>query len=706
MTNEVFNVDPNLRAGFIDDSLEELAGLDNLFLDLEAAPENLDVINAIFRPVHSIKGNSSFFGLTKVKKLSHEMETLLDLARKEQLQPTRPVIDALLAGVDQLKEMFARVRDEGNEIGDEGQFNELVHRIISARKANDDITALQVLNMLEKLEKDCAELETQHVEQLDRIIGMVSRLMKNGAAGDDWQPQDQGEIPDSVQELGSILARGCDRVLDHAESTGVLKHLTALKELAGSPETHRILDTAIDEYHTMVDTVGFDSLLCELLQEKMDTLAALGRWDAQTDAGANTSAGGQAGGAALQESSQPAKSAGGSQKTMRILEESVDDFLGYVGELIGVDEMYRHLQRKMLNSGYNRDLTAEFRRINENFSALSDKLQRSVMEIRKVPVRVILQKVPRIVRDIAAGSGKDISVELAGQDVKIDKSLIETIDGPLVHMVRNAADHGIEMPDEREKLGKPSRGTLCVAVSETADDITLTVSDDGKGLDLEGIRLKAVQLGMVEPQHELTQDEITDLIFLSGVSTVKNITEVSGRGVGMDVVKRNVEAANGKIAVDSKPGGGTQCSMTLPKTVTTQIIDGMVVRQGSDRYVIPMDAVHEVFLPDIQGIGSVAGRGEYVHRHGELLPVVRLAAVLGDSRPPDQRHVDGIMVSTCIGKNRTAICVDDVVGVQQVVLKKLDRLRLQWRLYSAAAVMGDGTVAMVLNIDSVAQTTS
>jgi len=279
-------------------------------------------------------------------------------------------------------------------------------------------------------------------------------------------------------------------------------------------------------------------------------------------------------------------------------------------------------------------------------------------------------------------------------------------------MVRNAVDHGVEMPDTRQAAGKPAVGIVRVAVTETPDDVTLTISDDGKGLDIEAIKEKAVNLGLLKPDQQLTRDQIIDTIFTSGVSTAEKVTEVSGRGVGMDVVKRSITSANGKITIETEPGQGTEFAIRLPKTVSTQIITGFLVKLADNRYVIPMDKVQEVFRPEPQQLSSITSRGQCVLRHGKLLPVVKLADIFEGSlvshslissqtrsSSSDEKDIDGIMVAANAGNRPMAIYVDDVIGVQKVVLKELGRLEVNSQFYSAAAVMGDGTVAMVLDID-------
>ena len=712
--NAAFDIDPELLAGFVDEALEGLATLDSLFVKLEAEPANLDIISAIFRPVHTVKGNSAFFGLMKVKSLAHEMETLLDLAKQERLVPNQSIIDVLLEGVDQLKEMLARTRDRQGEVEDETYFNELLQKVISAKEDKEGTAAIwaDLFNKLEKAKTDFAELDPAYIEQLNAIIALAYQLKTDKTSTDSQPGKDQTKadstIPEPLREIKTILDRHREEGLDETDAAIVLDNLTALKELTTNQQAAEVIKSALDEYHRIVGGGGTgDSLLVELLQEKIAALLSLNDWKTASDSGKAKTAKPKATSA-----TEKPKTAEEAHKTMRVTEDSIDNFLTYVGELIAVGEMYDHLQKMVSVSESDTNLATEFRRVNETFSDLSDNLQKSIMEVRKVSVHTLLQKIPRMVRDIASSSGKQIKVELTGEDIEIDKRLIETLDAPLTHMVRNAVDHGVEMPDTRQAAGKPTEGAVRVAVTESPDDVTLTISDDGKGLNIEAIKEKAINLGLLKSDQQLTQDQIIDMIFTSGVSTAEKVTEVSGRGVGMDVVKRSITSANGKITIETEPGQGTKFAIRLPKTVSTQIITGFLVKLADNRYVIPMDKVHEVFRPEPQQVSSITSRGQCVLRHGKLLPVVKLADIFegslashslissqNRSSSSDEKDIDGIMVAANAGNRPMAIYVDDVIGVQKVVLKELGRLEVNSQFYSAAAVMGDGTVAMVLDID-------
>jgi two-component system chemotaxis sensor kinase CheA len=722
--NAAFDIDPELLVGFVDEALEGLVTLDSLFVKLEAEPSNLDTISAIFRPVHTVKGNSAFFGLMKVKSLAHEMETLLDLAKQERLVPNQAIIDVLLEGVDNLREMLSRTRDGQGEVGDEEYFNELLQKVISARECKENVEETVKLwnDLFEKLEKaktDFANLDSIYVEQLNAIATIIHKLKADKSLSDDKTEEGRAKadsaIPKPLEEIKSILDRCNDEEkLCEADGSIILSNLTELKNLTTDQKIADIITSALDEYHRVVGSGGVgDSLLVELMQDKTEALLSFKEWKTASKPDEE-----KTGAPKKASPAEKTKAAEESRKTMRVTEDSIDNFLNYVGELIAVGEMYDHLQKMVSTSELDNNIATDFRRVNETFNDLSDNLQKSIMEVRKVSVKTLLQKIPRMVRDVASSSGKQVKVELIGEEIEVDKRLIETLDGPLTHMVRNAVDHGVETPDKRQTAGKPAEGHVCVAVTETPDDVTLNISDDGKGLDLEAITNKAIKLELIKPDQQLSQDQIVDMIFTSGMSTAEKVTEISGRGVGMDVVKRSITDANGKITIETEPGKGTQFIIKLPKTVSTQIITGFLVKLNGNRYVIPMDKVQEVFRPEPKQVSSVTARGVCVLRHGKLLPVVKLEDIFNgystssffnthsqqQSSSSDQKDINGIMVAANAGNTPIAVYVDDVIGVQKVVLKELTGLEVNSQYYTAAAIMGDGTVAMVLDTDKLFET--
>jgi len=699
--NEYF-VEPELLAEFIDESTEALSTVNNMFVELEKEPRNMDLIGSIFRPVHTVKGNSAFFGLMKVKSLSHEMETLLDMARNNVLVPTQSTISILLEGVDALVEMMGKARRGEKEVDDEKKFNKLLEKVACAKSAKQPVVSSKVISeaitKLEKIHKRLAGEQSPETEEVESVINSIRTLKK------DKSPRTSSDFPKALERMESLLNKAVDSALTSSEQEDVFDALTELESITEDQETSRIIVEALDEYNTFIKTIGFDPLLCELLSSKTDDLMSTGKWKTppkqeEEDKHAESE----------QVSAPPTeknakKNNQEIHKTMRIPEHSIDRFLSYVGELVEIGEMFGHMQRRIVLENVGGVIGNDFRRVNESLSELSSNLQKSVMEIRKVSMRGVLQKVPRMIRDIAANSGKKINVTMSGENIEVDKSLVDTLEGPITHIVRNAADHGVEFPEERKNAGKTPQGTIKVSVVETTNDIILSVEDDGKGIDYDAVKAKAVSMGLIDEGKSLTQGDIVDFLFTSGVSTAQKVTDVSGRGVGMDVVKANVENAGGKINITSERGKGSIFSIQLPKSVTTQIIDGFIIKAGGACYVMPLRRIKESFCPGAKDIIDITNKGECVVRHGKVIPFIRLGNFFeGSDSSTSNKKAKGdneIMVNLSGLAKPLAVYVDDIIGVQQVVIKQMEGIYVNSNLFCGGAIMGDGKVAMVLDVDN------
>jgi len=383
---------------------------------------------------------------------------------------------------------------------------------------------------------------------------------------------------------------------------------------------------------------------------------------------------------------------------MRVSEAHIDTFLEYVGELLVIGDMFNHLQKRLYAENISASMLTDFRRTTEHFSALSDNLQKSIMSIRKIPVRGLLQKVPRLVRDVAVTSHKEIAVETEGNEILIDKSLVDILDAPLTHMVRNAADHGVEPPDARVCANKPRQGRVVVSVQELPNNIVLSVRDDGAGLNLPAIRGKAEAMGLIKPGQPMGEQDIVNFIFQSGVSTATCVTDVSGRGVGMDVVKRTTEQMGGSIHVRTEAGKGSTFEVVLPTKVTTQIIQGFLVEVGDHDFLLPLERVYETAQLNDDDRGRVCGKAECILRHGKVLSVLPLAELLGldPIQPRDAIHT---VVTVTSGRDAFLLPVDGVLGVRQVVFRPIQGLQKDSDAISGAALLGDGSVALILDVD-------
>lgn len=692
-----YDIDPELLAGFVDDSLEGLEPLDAFFIELEKDPARLEHVDAIFRPIHSIKGSAAFFGLLRIKTLAHKMEDLLDRMRRDQIKASPPIIQALLPGLDMLRSMFANIREGLDETEEESGIEAIV----------------------DALEKIC-KMETENTAECPQLLpqkqGDAAGTRTTAATSDD-----------PLTAVLAILKTPFKDVLDEASSKEVWNLMAVLLQMADSDETKAILTEALEEYDAFMQHIGFDVILQESLTEKMERLLEKGCWKTSQDAAAKTEK------TELEEAEKikrqadkpliqkerfdrrsgqdrRAASTASSEKTMRVSEKDVDAFLSCVSELVVVEEMFNFLQKKLIASR-EKGMAEAFKRVIETFSSLSGNLRKSILSIRMIPARVVLQKAPRIVHDIAAARGKKVDVQIQGDDTRIDKRYIELLDAPFTHMVRNAVDHGIEPAEQRASAGKEETGIIRIELQERKKEIELVIQDDGKGLDTTAVSQKAQELGMITKGQALSEDAVIDLIFMPGVSTAAEVSDVSGRGVGMDVVKRNIQAAGGKIRIESSPGMGTTFRISLPKTVSTQIMEGFLFRAGTETYVMSMNLVGESFALQPENMSTVEGKGEVVLRRGDLMPVVRLRQRLHEwlekSGNGDQRREEApngsVAISVAVDNRRHALCVDEIIGVQKVVLREIEGLQNQESTFDGAAILGDGSVALIIGNEGLRQ---
>lgn len=699
-------VDPALRAEFMDEALDGLEQVTGLFVQLESNPDDPVAIQAIFRPIHSIKGNAVYFGLLQLKALAHEMETLLDLLRKGALPLSGSVTDVLLRGADELRGMLLRARDGLCEVADPEGFAELVLAVRnaagSARASEEAMWRALLAAIGEGGNPDI----TGPARELAGLTEPGRRAL-GGKAGGTEEARTREAHP--AAHLRSAVT-SADPMPDGATVRELLEECRAI---AATMDAASIAANAVSGLTVLEDTIGLDDPLSrESILDALDGMAAAGAWE--TKAGPAADPGGASGASAgaevaarrPDERRKSVEKQDGAGKTMRIPEKSIDAFLAHVGELIMIGEMYSHLQTTLADGRDCRRAATDMRRANEAFNDLAHALQNSIMQIRKVPVNLILQRAPRIVRDIATAKGKEIETALAGGDLMIDKSLLDVLEAPLTHMIRNSADHGIESPADRQAAGKPAKGSIHISVEETAESIRLCVRDDGRGLDRAALSARAVELGLIPADASLTDEDVVGLLFASGVSTAREVTDVSGRGVGMDVVRCAIEGMGGRIAVSSEPGRFTEFAVQLPKTVTTEIIDGYVVIVGGKRYVFPLKQVLRCFRPGASDIISVQGRGKCVRDGGQLLPVSRLSDRFGARREdhPGLALHEGILVVVETRDRPIAVHVDEIEGVRRVVLKDIDGLDGGGSgLFLGGAVIGDGSVAMVVDVEQIAR---
>lgn len=601
MNNELsLDIDFEIVIGFLDETSDMLAEINQQFIEWEQNPGNLEIVNSIFRPFHSIKGSAPFFGLHKLKTLAHEMESVLALARKGNLHVTPEAINTLLSGLDEINLIVSRVRNRKAEIEDNSIFDSLV----------------------EKIKNLSTEASSSWDDLFGRLTDLKTRLGEN----------------EEVKNAINIAIDSIDKISKNFKTN----------EVSNEKQKENL--------------------------EKIEEKSLSSPQDNST-----------------------AKNAENSAKTMRIKEERLDVFLSYVGELLTVGEMLNQIQRTMALMSTNDKLAYDLQRCLESFHNLSQELQTAIMEIRKVSIKSLTQKVPRLIRDIAAANEKSIEVKITGEEIEIDKSLLELLDAPLTHMARNAADHGIESPEIRKAAGKNPAGKIALSIVESEKFIELYIEDDGAGLNYPAIQKKAEALGLITAGQNLTEKELIDFMFMAGVSTAQKVTDVSGRGVGMDAVKKKIESSGGVISVKTTQGKGTLFGIKVKKSVTTEIISGFIVKADTTCYVIPLDRINDTFKRQEEDVTHILDTDDCISRNGEILPLLTLSKLLGKNQ--NQLEENQPVVTLCSGETKIALAVDEIVGISKFVLKPIDLVGVETNLLQGGALMGDGTVALVLNTD-------
>ena len=624
---------------FFDEAGENLEQMEQLLLstDLESADD--EALNAIFRCAHSVKGGAATFGFADVAALTHQMETLLDKLRRRELAASPPMVDVLLQAGDALKAQLAQHQGGGGEAPDTSDLLARLHALAGrggpAPSAPTPSPALQ----------SATDVTTSAVSG-QRLLALTL-----GPLPDPRAAQDVVELFAEIADLGTI------EPLDAA---------------AGVDGLHRFkLCTACSDAE-LVDLFSFhvDAALVRLAP-----LAAPPPPPSAAAAPARPATRAAAG------SVEPA--------TLRVAVDKIDQLVNQVGELVITQTMLAQRSASLEPAAQAQLCTAL-----ADLQRHTRSLQESVMSIRMIPMSTVFSRFPRMLRDLAGKLGKKVELVMYGEATELDKGMIEKITDPLTHLVRNSCDHGIELPAERRLRGKPETGTLTLAASHQGGSIVIEVSDDGQGLSRDKLLAKARECGLHAPDS-LSDAEVWALIFAPGFSTADAVTDVSGRGVGMDVVRKNIAALGGAVEIDSVEGQGMSVRVRLPLTLA--IMDSMSVRVADECYVLPLAAVIESFQFDPGQLRSLGAGAQVIQVREEFLPVVDLERVFGLQRGEGVRDAAVMVVIESDGA-RAAAWVDELLGQQQVVVKNLESNCGPVDHIAGATIMGDGRVALILDV--------
>ena len=662
---------------FFEESFEGLEVMESGLLNLDMGDVDSEAINTIFRAAHSIKGGSGTFGFTAVSDYTHVMETLLDEMRDGRRQVTQPAVDVLLGSVDCLREMLSAIQD-GN-----------------------DVDAAGVAEHKKALEVELNGGSSSSEPEAEPEQGTTSAGASNSSVGSGWKI--------SFCPHADLLKTGNDPVRMFRE-LGELGELEVIVDFQGVPPLY---DLDPEECHLSwtlilkgeVEKGDIDDIFdwveddCDLSIQKIisdenqnnapevnSEVAPEVVPEATIDSKAPPKVAAAKPAKAKESKPKPATSS-----SIRVDTGKIDTLINMVGELVITQSML-----SLMGENFTLDSIDQLKNGLAQLDRHTRELQESVMNIRMLPISFVFSRFPRLVHDLSSKLEKKIELKLVGEHTEVDKTVVELISDPLVHLVRNSLDHGIEMPADRLAAGKPEMGTVTLEAYHRGGNIVIEVKDDGKGLDKDMLRTKAIEKGLLEPDVVLTDKQCYELIFMAGFSTAEKLTDVSGRGVGMDVVRRNIQSLGGNIEISSELGYGSTIAIKLPLTLA--ILDGQSVAVGDETFIVPLGSIIESININESMVNRVAGKGETFRLRDEYLPIVRMHEIFDVSSAKATKLTEGLLVVVDGQGVRCGLFVDDLLGQQQVVIKSLEANYRRVEGVSSATILGDGSVALILDI--------
>ncbi|MDH4393134.1 MAG: chemotaxis protein CheW [Aquabacterium sp.] len=688
---------------FFEEAGENLQSMEQMLLELDVNAADDEELNAIFRCAHSVKGGAATFGFGDVAELTHQMEALLDKLRRHELTPTTQMVDVLLAAGDALKALLARHQGTGDVVPDTTELLATIKTLCAGGRVDTAAPALAA----EAVPTALAAAPATPVVPGQRVLEMtVGALVDPGLADSlvelfheivglgQIEPLDAGRSADGMRRFKVITTSSDNDLLDlftfHVPREAVtLQPMTPgygfYDGAPGAPQAPAATDKT-EGYGFFDEAPGAPGGSQPAPPAAQPPASSTPAEPAARPAPARAAA----------PKAEAKASAAPESATLRVSVEKVDQLINLVGELVITQAMLAQ-NSKGLDSGLNQQMSSGLADLERN----TRDLQEAVMSIRMIPMSLVFNRFPRMLRDLAAKLGKKVELVTLGESTELDKGMVEKITDPLTHLVRNSCDHGIELPAERLAKGKPEHGTLTLVASHQGGSIVIEVRDDGKGLNRNKLIQKAREKGIDAPDS-MTDNEVWNLIFAPGFSTAEVVTDVSGRGVGMDVVKKNITALGGTVDIDSAEGYGMSVKVRLPLTLA--IMDGMSVGVGDECYILPLGSVVESFQVKPEMVKTIGGTGRVVEVRKEYMPVIDLEKVFDVPRF-DFENVSNIMVVVEAEGQRVALLVDELLGQQQVVVKNLEANYRKVPDVSGATIMGDGRVALILDIATLVRRT-
>ena len=630
---------------FRQEAQELLEQIEQGLLDLAHRPGDRDLVDAVFRGLHTLKGSGAMFGFDALAAFTHHCETIFDRVRKGEVAASSELVGAVLACQDHMRALA-----EGRPASDETAEFLLaeLHRVVEsagdgAAPAAPAVPALNTWRVRFSLPADALMNGTRPLPLLDELRDLGDCHVR--------------AVTDALPPFDVLVPTECHLAWD-----------VTLTTVHGRDAIEDVFIFVIDDMTLDIQAVGSDLTEVGSLAVAEQALAASTEIEtpAVADAAATSDTRGKTG------------------DTVRVPAERLDEMMDRVGELVIAQSRLKSLAASSTDMA--------LRSVAEEIERLASEMRDTMMVVRMVPIAQLFGRFRRLIHDLARDTGKTIELSTEGEGTELDKTVIERLADPLIHLIRNAADHGLETPEQRLAAGKPTAGQVILAARQSGAEVVITITDDGRGVDRARVRAKAEENGLIQPGQVLSDNELLQLIFAPGFSTAATITNLSGRGVGMDVVKRTIEGLRGSIELTSTPGEGSVVSLRIPLTLA--IIDGLLVRVGVDRYVIPLASVEECVELSVEQDMRSTGRSLITLRD-QLVPFIRLRSLFATGLAPDPHQK---VVVVAVGQERVGLVVDQILGDHQTVIKPLSSFHADVGTFSGATILGDGGVALILDI--------
>ncbi len=689
-----------ILSDFVAETRDLIEQLDVDLLSLEKGAADKDLVNRVFRAFHTIKGTSGFLNFTPCTELAHQAEELLNLIRNGKIFPTPEIVDVLLESVDWIKNF---VTDVANRQEREYNIQPLVSRIIANLPNHKPDTGEEGQKSNENLQSDIGynELPQELLEEFILEANELLQTLNNDILSLEIETDNQEIINNIYRTFHTI--KGNASLINHQILSNVAHHAEdILSQIRGNrlEPTNDVIDTLLEvadfikNYIDDLKEKKKPQLDITPLEKRLNSI--LGKEDQQLNVTH------QADSRRLS-SDFPAekKNVKKNEQTVRINVDRLDNLMNLAGELIL--EKNRLLQ---LTENLNRKFSGikevnDLEELNNSLGFITTEIQESIMKIRMLPISNLFRKFPRLVRDLARDKNKEVELIMEGEDTELDRSVIEAINDPLVHILRNAIDHGIELPEERVKQGKSPRGTIQMSAFQEGNHIVISIRDDGSGIDPEKIATKAIEKNIVTPDgvRSMSKREIINLIFEAGFSTAAVVTDVSGRGVGLDVVHSNISKLNGTVEIETEVGKGTNFIIKLPLTLT--IMTGLVIKVWDEVYIIPLNLITDTVKLDDFEVSTIRGQ-EVIRIRDMIVPLVRLGEKLNVPKI-DGKRGDKYVVVVAIAEKHLGLVVSELLRQEETVVKPLSSILGKVPMISGASIRGDGRISLILDIPAMVE---